>query len=60
VRGEDRNFLLRIKENSSIFDFAMSVEDISAIGTLDMKTRRSFDHRDPAITKWLGTKKLEE
>lgn len=50
----------RIKENFNIFDFELSVEDISKIETLDMKTSSFFDHRDPAIIKWMGTRKLEE
>jgi 2,5-diketo-D-gluconate reductase A len=49
----------RIKENFNIFDFGLNVEDISAIETLDMKTSSFFDHRDPAIIKWMGTRKLD-
>jgi len=49
----------RIKENYNIFDFELSTEDMEAIATLDMKTSSFFDHRDPEIVKWMGTRKLD-
>ncbi|BBE17997.1 oxidoreductase, aldo/keto reductase family [Aquipluma nitroreducens] len=49
----------RIKENFDIFDFELSAEDMEAISTLDMKTSSFFDHRDPAIIKWLGSRMLD-
>ena len=49
----------RIKENFDIFDFELSAEDMEAISTLDMKTSSFFDHRDPAIIKWLGSRTLD-
>ena len=49
----------RIKENFNIFDFELSVEDMEAIKTLDTKTSFFFDHRDPAMVKWLGERKLD-
>jgi 2,5-diketo-D-gluconate reductase A len=49
----------RIKENFNIFDFELSAEDIEAIATLDTKTSSFFDHRDPAVVKWLGSRKLD-
>ena len=50
----------RIKENFNIFDFELSAEDMTEIEKLDTKTSSFFDHRDPAIIKWMGTRKLEE
>jgi diketogulonate reductase-like aldo/keto reductase len=35
----------RIEENSNIFDFELSAEDVSSIETLDQKTTLFFDHR---------------
>ena len=49
----------RMVENFSIFDFELSAEDMDAIKTLDTKVSSFFDHRDPAMVKWLGTRKLD-
>jgi len=49
----------RIKENFDIFDFDLSSEDTESIATLDMKTSSFFDHRDPEIIKWMGSRKLD-
>jgi 2,5-diketo-D-gluconate reductase A len=48
----------RIKENFNSLDFELSAEDMEAIKTLDTKTSSFFDHRDPAMVKWLGERKL--
>ena len=49
----------RMEENFNIFDFELKAEDMEAIKTLDTKTSSFFDHRDPAMVKWLGERKLE-
>jgi len=49
----------RIIENFNIFDFELSNEDLESIATLDTKTSLFFDHRDPAIIKWMGSRKLD-
>jgi diketogulonate reductase-like aldo/keto reductase len=49
----------RIKENFDIFDFELSMADMAAIGTLDMKVTSFFDHRDPDTVKWMGSRKLD-
>lgn len=48
----------RMAENFNIFDFTLSDEDMEAIKGLDTKTSSFFDHRDPAMVKWLGEIKL--
>jgi diketogulonate reductase-like aldo/keto reductase len=49
----------RMLENISVFDFELDPEDLAAITTLDTKTSRFFDHRDPEMVKWLGERKLD-
>jgi 2,5-diketo-D-gluconate reductase A len=49
----------RMMENISVFDFELSTEDMAAITTLDTKTSSFFDHRNPDMVKWLGTRKLD-
>jgi 2,5-diketo-D-gluconate reductase A len=44
----------RIVENLNVFDFELSPEQMDAIATLDTNTSLFFDHRDPAVVKWLG------
>lgn len=48
----------RMAENFAVFDFELDQGDLQAIATLDRKTSSFFDHRDPAMVKWLGTRKL--
>jgi len=49
----------RIKENFNIFGFELNTEDMDAISSLDRKNSSFFDHRDPAIVKWMGSRKLD-
>lgn len=47
----------RMAENFNAFDFELSPDDLAAIATLDTRTSSFFDHRDPAMVKWLGEAK---
>lgn len=49
----------RIKENFNIFDFELSADDMESIKNLDTKTSSFFDHRDPAMIKWMGERKID-
>jgi 2,5-diketo-D-gluconate reductase A len=44
----------RMEENFNSLDFQLSQEDMDAIATLDQKTSLFFNHRDPAMVKWIG------
>lgn len=44
----------RMIENINIFDFKLSDEDFQQIQTLDTRKSLIFDHRDPAIVKWMS------
>ena len=48
----------RMAENFAIFDFRLDQEDLAAIATLDQRANSFFDHRDTAMVKALGTRKL--
>lgn len=49
----------RIVENFAIFDFELADDEMKAISELDQKQSSFFDHRDPEIVKWLGTRRLD-
>jgi 2,5-diketo-D-gluconate reductase A len=48
----------RMAENFNIFDFKLANEDMESIKTLDTNASSFFDHRDPAMVKWLGERKF--
>ena len=50
----------RMEENFNSLNFDLSVDDMEAIKTLDTKASLFFDHRDPAMVKWLGERKLDQ
>jgi 2,5-diketo-D-gluconate reductase A len=50
----------RMEENLKVFDFQLSAEDMEAISSLDTNASSFFDHRDPAMVKWLGERKLND
>jgi len=47
----------RIVQNFNVFDFELGQDDMEQIKTLDKNQSAFFDHRDPAIVKWLGERR---
>lgn len=50
----------RMVENFNIFDFTLSDTDMLSIQTLDTKASLFFDHRDPAMVRWISERKLND
>lgn len=48
----------RMEENINSLDFELSADDMEIIKSLDTNASLFFDHRDPAMVKWLGERKL--
>ncbi|RYY30419.1 MAG: aldo/keto reductase [Chitinophagaceae bacterium] len=48
----------RIVENFNIFDFELSADEMEEIKVLNTHSSSFFDHRDPAMVKWLGERQL--
>lgn len=42
----------RMEENFNVFDFELTVEDMSAIAALDKKQSSFFSHTDPKMVEW--------
>ncbi len=49
----------RMAENLNVFDFELTDDEMATIATLDQGTSQFFDHRDPAMVKWLSGRTLE-
>jgi len=47
----------RIAENLDCFGFDLSADEMASIAALDTRTSSFFDHRDPAMVKWLASAK---
>ena len=50
----------RMQENFDVFDFKLGEQDMEAIKILDTNASSFFDHRDPAMVRWLGERKLDQ
>lgn len=50
----------RMEENFNSLDFELSAVDMETIKSLDTNASLFFNHRDPAMVKWLGERKLND
>ena len=50
----------RMTENISVFDFALTNEEIVRISALDLGRSAAYDDQDPENTRWIGTMKIHE
>lgn len=46
----------RMAQNIDIFDFDLTEDEMSQIATLERGDSQFFDHRDPAMVSWLGSR----
>ncbi|MBS1154748.1 MAG: aldo/keto reductase [Proteobacteria bacterium] len=49
----------RMAENFAVFDFELDDADMALIASLDRGESSFFSHRDPAMVKWLTSRKLD-
>jgi 2,5-diketo-D-gluconate reductase A len=49
----------RMAENLAVFDFTLTDDEMTHIATLDTATSAFFDHRDPAMVTWLGSRRVD-
>ena len=50
----------RMVENISVFDFALTADEMARISALDMGHSAAYDDQDPENTRWIGTTKIHE
>ncbi len=49
----------RMLENFDVFGFELTEGEMQMIQDLDTTTSSFFDHRDPAMVKWLGNREID-
>ena len=49
----------RMRENIDVFDFELTVEEMSRIATMDLGESLFFDHRDPKMVTQLGSRHVD-
>lgn len=49
----------RMAQNLDVFDFQLTDDEMTRIAALDTGASLFFDHRDPAMVKWLGERRVD-
>jgi 2,5-diketo-D-gluconate reductase A len=49
----------RMAQNLDLFDFTLTPEQMTEIAALDTGTSQFFDHRDPGMVSWLGSRQID-
>lgn len=49
----------RMAENMDVFDFQLNEEDKKGIATLNVRESQFFSHADPAMIKWMASRRIE-
>ena len=49
----------RMVQNFDVFDFQLGDAEMQQIQSLDTQTSSFFDHRDPVMVKWLGSRTID-
>ena len=47
----------RMEQNLDVFDFTLTDDEMTRIGTMDAGASMFFDHRDPAMVSWLNSRR---
>ena len=49
----------RMAQNLDVFDFELTDDEMTRIAALDTGASMFFDHRDPAMVQWLGSRRVD-
>jgi len=49
----------RMAQNLDVFDFELTDDEMTKIAALDTGASMFFDHRDPAMVQWLGSRRVD-
>ena len=49
----------RMAQNLDIFEFTLTEAEMAQIAGLDLGASQFFDHRDPAMVRWLGDRRIQ-
>jgi 2,5-diketo-D-gluconate reductase A len=50
----------RMAENLEVFDFELTDEQMARIAGMDAGASLFFDHRDPAMVRWINIRRIHD